>query len=41
MNSYAAQVSFYTDYIKSRADWQFTEVYTDEGISGLMLKDAL
>jgi DNA invertase Pin-like site-specific DNA recombinase len=38
LNSYAAQVSFYTDYIKSRADWQYVSVYTDEGISGLMMK---
>jgi DNA invertase Pin-like site-specific DNA recombinase len=38
LNSYAAQVSFYTDYIKSRSDWKFVNVYTDEGISGLMMK---
>jgi predicted site-specific integrase-resolvase len=29
LNSYAAQVSFYTDYIKSRPDWDFVKVYTD------------
>lgn len=31
--SYAAQVSYYTDYIKNRPDWEFVGVYTDEGIS--------
>lgn len=38
LNSYEAQVSFYTDYIKSRADWDFIKVYTDEGISALNTK---
>jgi predicted site-specific integrase-resolvase len=27
--SYAAQVDYYTKYIKSRADWEFVGVYTD------------
>ena len=31
--SYAAQVSYYTEYIQSREDWEFVKVYTDEGIS--------
>ncbi len=31
--SYDAQVSYYTSYIKSRTDWEFVKVYTDEGIS--------
>lgn len=31
--SYAAQVSYYTDYIQKRLDWDFVGVYTDEGIS--------
>ncbi|MCL1949218.1 MAG: recombinase family protein [Turicibacter sp.] len=31
--SYEAQVDYYTNYIKSREDWEFTSVYTDEGIS--------
>lgn len=38
LNSYEAQVSFYTDYIHSRLDWIFTRVYTDEGISALNTK---
>ena len=49
--SYEAQVSYYTDYIKSRDDWEFVAVYADEGITGCntkkrdgfnkMVKDAL
>lgn len=49
--SYEAQVSYYTDYIAQRADWQMVEIYTDEGITGTstkhrvgfqrMVKDAL
>lgn len=31
--SYEAQVRYYTNYIKSRDDWEFVNVYTDEGIS--------
>lgn len=31
--SYEAQVDYYTTYIKSREDWDFVKVYTDEGIS--------
>ncbi len=34
VTSYQAQVDHYTSYIKSRNDWSFVEVYTDEGISG-------
>ena len=36
--SYEAQVSYYTDYIKKRADWEFVNVYTDEGISATNTK---
>ena len=49
--SYEAQIDYYTNYIKSRPDWQFVKVYTDEGITGTstkrregfksMIKDAL
>ena len=49
--SYEAQVDYYTNYIKSREDWEFVQVYTDEGISAtntkkrdgfkLMVKDAI
>ena len=36
--SYEAQVDYYTRYIHSRSDWQFVEVYTDEGISATNTK---
>ena len=36
--SYEAQVDYYTKYIQSRSDWEFVEVYTDEGISGTNTK---
>lgn len=39
LNSYEAQVSFYTEHIQSNPEWQFVKVYTDEGISGLMTKN--
>ena len=32
-SSYEAQVSYYTEYIQGRDDWEFVKVYTDEGIS--------
>lgn len=38
LTSYEAQVDYYTNYIKSRDDWEFVEVYTDEGISGTSTK---
>lgn len=51
LSSYEAQVRFYTDYIRSRSDWEFAGIYTDEGITGTstthregfkrMMKDAL
>lgn len=36
--SYANQVAYYTEYIKSRADWEFAGIYTDEGISATNTK---
>jgi site-specific DNA recombinase len=36
--SYEAQVDYYTNYIKSRDDWEFVDVYTDEGISATNTK---
>ena len=38
LNSYAAQLDYYTKYIKQHADWKFVEVYADEGLSGTRLK---
>ncbi len=49
--SYEAQVDYYTRYIRSNPEWEFVNVYTDEGISATntkkregfnqMIKDAL
>ena len=36
--SYEAQIDYYTQFIAAHADWDFVEVYTDEGISGLNTK---
>lgn len=36
--SYAAQVEYYTNYIKGRDDWIFAGIYTDEGISATNTK---
>ena len=38
LNSYEAQISYYTQHIKENPEWQFVKVYTDEGVSGLMTK---
>lgn len=37
-NSYEAQVDYYTGYIQRNPEWEFVEVYTDEGISGTSTK---
>ena len=36
--SYEAQIDYYTNYIKSRDDWEFVDVYTDAGITGTSTK---
>ena len=36
--SYEAQVDYYTKLIKSRPDWEFVAVYTDEGLSATSTK---
>ena len=33
-SSYETQVDYYTRYIKSREDWEFAGVFSDDGISG-------
>ena len=33
-SSYEAQCDYYTKYIKSRSDWEFVGIYSDEGITG-------
>lgn len=37
--SYTAHVDYYTGYIKSNPNWEFVDVYTDEGISGVSTKN--
>ena len=32
--SYEAQIDYYTNYIRSRPDWEFVSVYSDEGKTG-------
>ena len=36
--SYEAQVDYYTNFIKGHDDWEFVDVYTDEGISATSTK---
>ena len=35
LTSYEAQVDYYTKYIRSNPEWEFVNVYTDEGISAV------
>ena len=39
LNSYEAQLDYYTKLILSNPDWKFVEVYTDPGLSGTQLKN--
>ena len=34
LNSFAAQQSYYNDYIRKLDNWQLAEIYADEGITG-------
>ena len=36
--SYAAQVDYYTKMIQANPEWEFVQVYTDEGISATSIK---
>jgi DNA invertase Pin-like site-specific DNA recombinase len=38
LSSYEAQVDYYTQYIQNNPDWDFIEIYTDEGISATNTK---
>ena len=38
LNSFAVQVSYYTEKINSKAEWKFAGVYADEGITGTSMK---
>ena len=35
LNSYLAQVDYYTRHIGENPDWDLVDIYADEGISGL------
>ena len=35
INSYLAQVDYYTKHISENADWELVDIYADEGLSGL------
>ena len=39
LSSYEAQVDYYTRYIKGKDEWEFVDIYTDEGISGTSTKN--
>lgn len=34
LNSYAAQIRYYTNYISAHESWHFVDIYADEGITG-------
>ena len=38
LNSYMAQVDFYTRYIQQNPEWDFVSIYTDEGVTGTNTK---
>ncbi len=38
LNSYRAQVDYYTKYISGNEEWEFAGIYADEGITGTMVK---
>ena len=35
INSYLAQVAFYTKYIKEHEGWEMVDIYADEGLTGM------
>ncbi len=35
INSYIAQVAFYTRYIAEHEDWEMVDIYADEGLTGM------
>lgn len=38
LNSFAAQIKYYTDYSKVHTEYELVDIYADEGISGTSLK---
>ena len=41
LDSYENQVSYYTNYIQNKLEWQYIDVYADEGISGTGTKNRI
>jgi len=39
LNSYEAQIKFYTSYIKANPKWRFVKMYSDEGITGTQMRN--
>lgn len=37
-NSYEAQIDYYTSYIQNKPEWEFVQIYADEGITGTSYK---
>ncbi len=38
IHSLSAQIKYFTEYISSQEEWELTEVYYDEGITGTSVK---
>lgn len=38
-NSYAVQISYYNEYIRSKPNWRFAGIFADEGITGTQTKN--
>ena len=41
ITSYKAQVDYYTKMIQNNEDWEFVDVYADEGITGTSTKNRM
>lgn len=41
LNSFATQISYYTDFICSRPDWELVGIFADEGISGTQTENRM
>ena len=39
LTSYSSQIKHYSEKIKSNPDWEFVEIYADEGLSGTQVKN--
>ena len=39
LTSYESQIRYYTEKIKANPEWEFVDIYADEGISGTRVKN--